>query len=180
MCFLFIYFFSSQAVQSVNVSHDLAHAQMDVKFRSLVCVGLKWVRNMHRIQSLQNQCKCVLQPHLFLNMFLSHQWTGATPVVGGVVFQHGCSGKMVSYMVVSSQSWMGTDQVWTQASTRLTSLTTSTLWHTLSKALCNDWPTIIVLFQGPIKVCLQSLPRLWASWQERGKSNYNSLMSVLM
>lgn len=32
-----------QAVQSVNMSHDLAHAQMDIKFRSLVCVGLKWV-----------------------------------------------------------------------------------------------------------------------------------------
>lgn len=30
-----------QAVQSVNMSHDLAHAQMDIKFRSLVCVGLK-------------------------------------------------------------------------------------------------------------------------------------------
>lgn len=32
---------SYQAVQSVNMSHDLAHAQMDIKFRSLVCVGLK-------------------------------------------------------------------------------------------------------------------------------------------
>uniref|UniRef100_A0A4W5QFP7 RUN and TBC1 domain-containing protein 3 n=1 Tax=Hucho hucho TaxID=62062 RepID=A0A4W5QFP7_9TELE len=29
-----------QAVQSVNMSHDSAHAQMDVKFRSLLCVGL--------------------------------------------------------------------------------------------------------------------------------------------
>ncbi|XP_069765857.1 small G protein signaling modulator 3 isoform X1 [Narcine bancroftii] len=29
-----------RAVQSVNVSHDTAHAQMDVKFRSLICVGL--------------------------------------------------------------------------------------------------------------------------------------------
>uniref|UniRef100_A0AAX7U9Y4 Small G protein signaling modulator 3 n=1 Tax=Astatotilapia calliptera TaxID=8154 RepID=A0AAX7U9Y4_ASTCA len=29
-----------RAVQSVNMSHDAAHAQMDVKFRSLVCVGL--------------------------------------------------------------------------------------------------------------------------------------------
>uniref|UniRef100_A0A8C9YZS0 RUN and TBC1 domain-containing protein 3 n=1 Tax=Sander lucioperca TaxID=283035 RepID=A0A8C9YZS0_SANLU len=29
-----------RAVQSVNMSHDTAHAQMDVKFRSLVCVGL--------------------------------------------------------------------------------------------------------------------------------------------
>ncbi|KAG7243650.1 hypothetical protein INR49_011207 [Caranx melampygus] len=29
-----------RAVQSVNMSHDSAHAQMDVKFRSLVCVGL--------------------------------------------------------------------------------------------------------------------------------------------
>lgn len=51
----FIYFFewipvilfycpllSYQAVQSVNMSHDLAHAQMDIKFRSLICVGLKW------------------------------------------------------------------------------------------------------------------------------------------
>lgn len=31
----------SQAVQSVNVTHDAAHAQMDVKLRSLICVGLK-------------------------------------------------------------------------------------------------------------------------------------------
>lgn len=31
----------SQAVQAVNLSHDLAHAQMDVKFRSLICCGLK-------------------------------------------------------------------------------------------------------------------------------------------
>lgn len=30
-----------QAVQSVNVTHDAAHAQMDVKLRSLICVGLK-------------------------------------------------------------------------------------------------------------------------------------------
>ncbi|KAI1884490.1 hypothetical protein AGOR_G00226920 [Albula goreensis] len=29
-----------RAVQSVNMSHDTAHAQMDVKFRSLICVGL--------------------------------------------------------------------------------------------------------------------------------------------
>ncbi|MCJ8739716.1 hypothetical protein PDJAM_G00050440 [Pangasius djambal] len=32
--------YSRLAVQSVNMSHDSAHAQMDVKFRSLVCVGL--------------------------------------------------------------------------------------------------------------------------------------------
>ncbi|XP_066866361.1 small G protein signaling modulator 3 isoform X5 [Kogia breviceps] len=30
-----------RAVQSVNVTHDAAHAQMDVKLRSLICVGLK-------------------------------------------------------------------------------------------------------------------------------------------
>ena len=30
-----------QAVQAVNVSHDSCHAQMDVKFRSLICCGLK-------------------------------------------------------------------------------------------------------------------------------------------
>ncbi|CAM4364171.1 unnamed protein product [Leuciscus chuanchicus] len=29
-----------RAVQSVNMSHDTAHVQMDVKFRSLICVGL--------------------------------------------------------------------------------------------------------------------------------------------
>ncbi|XP_021562695.1 small G protein signaling modulator 3 isoform X2 [Carlito syrichta] len=29
-----------RAVQSVNVTHDAAHAQMDVKLRSLICVGL--------------------------------------------------------------------------------------------------------------------------------------------
>uniref|UniRef100_G3SNC1 RUN and TBC1 domain-containing protein 3 n=1 Tax=Loxodonta africana TaxID=9785 RepID=G3SNC1_LOXAF len=32
-----------RAVQSVNVTHDAAHAQMDVKLRSLICVGLKAV-----------------------------------------------------------------------------------------------------------------------------------------
>ncbi|XP_036787406.2 small G protein signaling modulator 3 isoform X2 [Manis pentadactyla] len=30
-----------RAVQSVNVTHDAVHAQMDVKLRSLICVGLK-------------------------------------------------------------------------------------------------------------------------------------------
>ncbi|XP_042103714.1 small G protein signaling modulator 3 isoform X10 [Ovis aries] len=30
-----------RAVQSVNMTHDAAHAQMDVKLRSLICVGLK-------------------------------------------------------------------------------------------------------------------------------------------
>ncbi|XP_064419469.1 small G protein signaling modulator 3 isoform X1 [Latimeria chalumnae] len=29
-----------RAVQAVNLTHDSAHAQMDVKFRSLICVGL--------------------------------------------------------------------------------------------------------------------------------------------
>ncbi|KAL7982437.1 hypothetical protein Chor_010035 [Crotalus horridus] len=29
-----------RAVQSVNMSHDAAHAQMDVKLRSLICIGL--------------------------------------------------------------------------------------------------------------------------------------------
>ncbi|XP_072277353.1 small G protein signaling modulator 3 [Pyxicephalus adspersus] len=29
-----------RGVQSVNVSHDVAHAQMDVKLRSLICIGL--------------------------------------------------------------------------------------------------------------------------------------------
>ena len=37
----FISFF--QAVQAVNISHDAVHSQMDVKFRSLICCGLKWV-----------------------------------------------------------------------------------------------------------------------------------------
>jgi len=32
-----------QAVHAVNMTHDSAHAQMDVKFRSLVCCGLKSV-----------------------------------------------------------------------------------------------------------------------------------------
>ncbi len=32
-----------QAVQSVNMTHDTAHAQMDVKLRSLICCGLKSV-----------------------------------------------------------------------------------------------------------------------------------------
>ncbi|OXB71530.1 UNVERIFIED_CONTAM: hypothetical protein H355_011451 [Colinus virginianus] len=30
-----------RAVQAVNMTHDAAHAQMDVKLRSLICVGLK-------------------------------------------------------------------------------------------------------------------------------------------
>ncbi|KAG8138107.1 putative Small G protein [Naja naja] len=30
-----------RAVQSVNMSHDAAHVQMDVKLRSLICIGLK-------------------------------------------------------------------------------------------------------------------------------------------
>ena len=30
-----------RSVQSVNLTHDTAHAQMDVKLRSLICQGLK-------------------------------------------------------------------------------------------------------------------------------------------
>ena len=30
-----------RSVQSVNLTHDSAHAQMDVKLRSLICQGLK-------------------------------------------------------------------------------------------------------------------------------------------
>lgn len=30
-----------RSVQAVNLTHDVAHAQMDVKFRSLACLGLK-------------------------------------------------------------------------------------------------------------------------------------------
>ena len=30
-----------RSVQSVNLTHDSAHAQMDVKLRSLICLGLK-------------------------------------------------------------------------------------------------------------------------------------------
>lgn len=58
----------------------------------------------------------------YLNMFLPHQWASAAPMVGGVVLEHGCCRKMVSAMVIPSQSWMGTDQVWTQV--RDTSLVT--------------------------------------------------------
>jgi len=29
-----------RCVQSVNLTHDNAHAQMDVKLRSLICLGL--------------------------------------------------------------------------------------------------------------------------------------------
>jgi len=36
-------FVCAQAVHAVNMTHDSAHAQMDVKFRSLVCCGLKYV-----------------------------------------------------------------------------------------------------------------------------------------
>ncbi|CAH3183708.1 unnamed protein product, partial [Porites evermanni] len=30
-----------RAVQSINMSHDAANSQMDIKFRSLICYGLK-------------------------------------------------------------------------------------------------------------------------------------------
>ena len=37
---LFVLQLLYRCVQAVNLSHDNAHAQMDVKLRSLVCLGL--------------------------------------------------------------------------------------------------------------------------------------------
>ncbi|XP_075429843.1 small G protein signaling modulator 3 isoform X2 [Ascaphus truei] len=36
-----------RGVQCVNVSHDTAHAQMDVKLRSLICIGLNSISTIH-------------------------------------------------------------------------------------------------------------------------------------
>ncbi|XP_070936729.1 small G protein signaling modulator 3 isoform X8 [Macaca nemestrina] len=54
-----------RAVQSVNVSHDAVHAQMDVKLRSLICVGLNpgWV-----------QIKCELRVLCCFAFSLSQDW----------------------------------------------------------------------------------------------------------
>ncbi|XP_059968322.1 small G protein signaling modulator 3 isoform X6 [Mesoplodon densirostris] len=54
-----------RAVQSVNVTHDAAHAQMDVKLRSLICVGLNpgWV-----------QIKCELRVLCCFAFSLSQDW----------------------------------------------------------------------------------------------------------
>ncbi|KAK2160806.1 hypothetical protein LSH36_127g18070 [Paralvinella palmiformis] len=45
-----------RAVQSVNLTHDAAHAQMDVKFRSLICCGLN-EQVLHLW--LETLCSCV-------------------------------------------------------------------------------------------------------------------------
>nr|KAG5709500.1 hypothetical protein BaRGS_023182 [Batillaria attramentaria] len=45
-----------RAVQAVNVSHDACHAQMDVKFRSLICCGLN-EQVLHLW--LETLCSCV-------------------------------------------------------------------------------------------------------------------------
>ena len=45
-----------RAVQSVNLSHDTAHTQMDVKFRSLICCGLN-EQVMHLW--LETLCSCI-------------------------------------------------------------------------------------------------------------------------
>ncbi|PNI48761.1 SGSM3 isoform 2, partial [Pan troglodytes] len=54
-----------RAVQSVNVTHDAVHAQMDVKLRSLICVGLNpgWV-----------QIKCELRVLCCFAFSLSQDW----------------------------------------------------------------------------------------------------------
>ncbi|XP_070936728.1 small G protein signaling modulator 3 isoform X6 [Macaca nemestrina] len=65
-----------RAVQSVNVSHDAVHAQMDVKLRSLICVGLNpgWV-----------QIKCELRVLCCFAFSLSQDWElPAKREVGGV------------------------------------------------------------------------------------------------
>lgn len=47
------------------------------------------------------------------------QWAGAALMVGGSVLQHGGCRKVVSSVVVPSQSWMGADQVWAKVFSRL-------------------------------------------------------------
>lgn len=186
---------SPQAVQSVNMSHDSAHAQMDIKFRSLVCVGLKWVLKTKTHAHNLTLLLCSWS----LNLRLPYQWAGAALMVGGVVLQHGCCRKMVSSMVLPSQSWMGTDQVWAQVRNTFgwwwrlqtqqwihevvfsmsypSTLTThAVIQYFIYYQQCNGFPIkpimtdqLLSSHQGPVKVCLQPLPRLWATWQERGK-----------
>lgn len=45
-----------RAVQAVNISHDAVHAQMDVKFRSLMCCGLN-EQVLHLW--LETLCSCI-------------------------------------------------------------------------------------------------------------------------
>lgn len=40
LIFLIYFKLLYRCVQSINLSHDNAHAQMDVKLRSLICLGL--------------------------------------------------------------------------------------------------------------------------------------------
>lgn len=93
------------------MSHDSAHAQMDVKFRSLLCVGLKWVT---QILSLRDPGCPSYQWTLPNHISLTPQWAGVTPVVGGVVFQYACSREVVPALVLPTQPRMGPDQVWAQ------------------------------------------------------------------
>lgn len=58
-----------RCVQAINVSHDAVHAQMDVKLRSLVCLGLNEQVN----QSSCFSCNLKfdkLQFHLFIYILI--------------------------------------------------------------------------------------------------------------
>ncbi|KAH6943412.1 hypothetical protein HPB50_021344 [Hyalomma asiaticum] len=60
-----------QSVQAVNMSHDQAHAQMDVKLRSLVCIGLNSEQVLHLWFEVLCSCLSVVhkwyQPWSFIN-----------------------------------------------------------------------------------------------------------------
>lgn len=44
-----------RCVQAINMSHDAVHAQMDVKLRSLICLGLnEQVIRVHRMLIIYN------------------------------------------------------------------------------------------------------------------------------
>ena len=53
------------------------------------------------------------------------QWAGVTLVAGDAVFLRRSRWEVVSAVVVHAQSWLGTDQMWTQVS--LSRLLDSTL-----------------------------------------------------
>ena len=62
-----------RCVQAVNISHDVVHAQMDVKLRSLICMGLNeqvlhlWLEVLgSSINTIQKWCDNNLVLHLFL------------------------------------------------------------------------------------------------------------------
>lgn len=58
-----------RCVQAINVSHDAVHAQMDVKLRSLVCLGLNEQVNQSSCFSYNLKFD-KLQFHLFIYILI--------------------------------------------------------------------------------------------------------------